>query len=246
MHWTVSGSGHLSQTDDTTDGAGLSSVTWTFDSLAADAQTAFATVAGLVGSPVVFSGTANAGTAVKIASNTGDFQAGPVGGALPVSVVVTDGFGNGKSGVSVSWAAVGGGSVSGTTSQSTANGIATVSRNLGAIAGAYGTTATVAGLTGSPVTFSDTAAALEQIQVGNNFFNPVHDTIPAGTFLQFHWSPGGVLHSVVWLTGPMPLPDNSGAAQTTGDFFVRVAKAGSYTYECGVHGAAMPGAIVAQ
>jgi len=240
VHWTVSGGGHLSQTDDTTDGAGLSSVTWTFDSLA-DAQTAVATVTGLVGSPVAFTGTAGAGTAARIASNAGDFQAGPVGGPLPLSVLVTDGFGNGKSGVSVSWAAVGGGSVASPSTVTNAHGIATVSRNLGAIAGAYGTTATVASLAGSPVTFSDTAGAVMGIQVGNggNIFNPATASVSHGDFVTFTWA-GGVTHNVSWDSTPLGAQLSDSPSQTSGTFTVRLTAIGTYDYHCIFHGS--PGA----
>ncbi len=248
VHWTVSGGGHLSQTQDTTDVAGRATVSWTFDSIA-DAQTALATVTGLVGSPIAFTGTATAGNAASIAVNGGDHQVGAVSTSLPTmhTVIVKDEYGNPKSGTTVTWAlGMGGGSISSNAPVTNANGVAGVTRTLGGATGANTDTARVTGLSGSPVAFTDTAAAIVQVQVGNNFFNPVHDTIPAGTFLKFHWSPGGVLHSVVWLTGPTPLPDNSGAAQTSGDFIVRVVMPGSYTYECGVHGAAMPGAVEAQ
>jgi plastocyanin len=240
VHWTVSGGGHLSQTDDTTDGAGLSSVTWTFDSLA-DAQTAVATVTGLVGSPVAFTGTATAATAATIASNSGDFQAGPVGGPLPVTVLVTDGFGNGKSGVSVSWAAVGGGSVASPSTVTNAQGIATVSRNLGALAGVYGTTATVASLAGSPVTFSDTAVAVMGIQVGNggNIFNPATATVTHGDFVTFTWA-GGVTHNVSWDSTPLGAQLSDSPSQTSGSFTVRLTAIGTYNYHCIFHGS--PGA----
>jgi adhesin/invasin len=240
VHWTVSGGGHLSQTNDTTDGAGFSSVTWTFDSLA-DAQTAVATVTGLVGSPVAFIGTAGAGTAAKIASNAGDFLAAPVSGTLPVSVLVTDGFGNGKSGVSVSWAAVGGGSVASPSTVTNAQGIATVSRNLGAIAGAYGTTATVASLAGSPVTFSDTAGAVTGIQVGSggNIFNPATASVTHGDFVTFTWA-GGVTHNVSWDSTPLGAQLSDSPSQTSGTFTVRLTAIGTYDYHCIFHGS--PGA----
>jgi plastocyanin len=215
-------------------------VTWTFDSIA-DAQTALATVTGLVGSPVSFAGTAGAGTAATIASKTGDFQAGPVNGALPVSVIVSDGFGNGKSGVSVSWAAVGGGSVASPSTVTDGQGIATVTRNLGANPGAYGTTATVASLAGSPVTFSDTAAAVTGIQVGNggSIFNPATVSVPHGDFVTFTWA-GGVTHNVSWDSAPLGAQPPDSPSQTSGTFTVRLTAIGTYAYHCVFHGS--PGA----
>ena len=238
--WTVSGGGHLTQLVDTTDGNGATSVTWTFDSIA-DAQTARATVSGLVGSPVIFTGTASAATATKIAFSSGDFQAGPVSGALPVSVLVTDAYGNGKSGVAVSWGAVGGGSVEAPSTSTDAAGIATVSRLLGAVVGAYGTTATVASLAGSPVTFSDTAAAVTGIQVGNggNIFTPATATVTHGDFVTFTWA-GGVTHDVSWDGIPLGVQLTDSPAQTSGKFTVRLTAVGTYNYHCSFHGS--PGA----
>ncbi|HEY6223457.1 MAG TPA: Ig-like domain-containing protein [Gemmatimonadales bacterium] len=238
--WTVSGGGHLSQLADTTDANGQSTVTWTFDSLA-DTQTARAAVSGLVGSPVVFTGTAAAATATQIASQSGDLQAGPVSGALPVAVVVTDAYGNGKPGVTVSWAAVGGGSVASPSTMTDAQGSATVSRLLGAIPGAYGTTATVAGLAGSPVTFSDTAVAVTGIQVGNggSIFNPATATVTHGDFVTFTWA-GGVTHNVKWDSAPPGATPPDSPSQTSGSFTVRLTAVGSYAYHCTFHGT--PGA----
>lgn len=238
--WTVSGGGHLSQLVDTTDVAGQSSVTWKFDSIA-DTQTARAAVSGLVGSPVVFTGSATAGTAATIASHSGDFQAAPVSGSLPVSVLVTDAYGNGRSAVSVSWAAVGGGSVASPSTVTDAQGIATVSRLLGAAPGAYGTTATVASLTGSPVTFSDTAGTVTGIQVGNggSIFNPATATVTHGDFVTFTWA-GGVTHNVTWDSGPAGAQPPDSPSQTSGSFTVRLTAVGTYAYHCTFHGS--PGA----
>lgn len=240
VNWSVSGHGHLTQTVDTTDGGGLASVTWTFDSVAGT-QTAQAAVTGLVGSPVVFTGTVNAGAAVLVASHSGDLQAAPVSSALTLSVQVIDGFGNGKSGVTVNWAAVGGGSVAAASSQTDAQGVASISRTLGAATGAYGTTATITGLTGSPVTFNDTAGAVMAIAVGSggNVFNPSAATVTHGDFVTFTWA-GGVTHNVSWDSAPVGALPTDSPSQTTGTFTVRLTAIGSYAYHCQFHGS--PGA----
>ena len=94
---------------------------------------------------------------IEMAGGTG--QTAPVGQSLPnpLVVVVTDDAGAPVEGVSVSWSAQGGGSVSATTAATGSNGRASVERVLGPTAGEQTTTASVAGLEGSPVTFVATA-----------------------------------------------------------------------------------------
>ncbi|MEP7227336.1 MAG: galactose oxidase-like domain-containing protein, partial [Gemmatimonadales bacterium] len=75
----------------------------------------------------------------------------------PLVVLVTDDKGSAVAGVSVSWAAQGGGSVSSTAVKSGSDGRASVERTLGPTPGPQTTTATVAGLQGSPVSFEATA-----------------------------------------------------------------------------------------
>ncbi len=94
-----------------------------------------------------------------IESFSGDGQTGAIGSALPnpLTVLVTDASGNAVPGVSVTWAAQGGGSVSSATVSTESNGRASVNRVLGPTPGEQTTTASVAGLQGSPVTFVATA-----------------------------------------------------------------------------------------
>lgn len=106
-----------------------------------------------------------AGAAASVAKQAGDGQTVAAGSAAPVppSVVVKDAFGNTKSGATVTFAvASGGGSVSGATQTSDANGVATVGAwTLGGAAGTNTLTATVSGsgIAGNPVTFTATATA---------------------------------------------------------------------------------------
>jgi hypothetical protein len=76
----------------------------------------------------------------------------------PLVVIVKDDDGNAVPGVDVSWAAQGGGSVSSATTESNSSGRASVNRVLGPSIGQQTTTATVAGLRGSPITFVSTAS----------------------------------------------------------------------------------------
>src|SRR5438105_10450690 len=81
--------------------------------------------------------------------------------ATPPSVIVRDATNNPVQGVGVTFApASGGGSVTGAEQTTNSSGIATVgSWTLGTTAGANTLTASAAGLTGSPVTFTATGTA---------------------------------------------------------------------------------------
>jgi large repetitive protein len=102
-------------------------------------------------------------TATQIAVKAGDAQTASAGAAVAIapSVVVTDAKGKPVPGVTVTFAvATGGGSVTGSPAKTDASGIAAVgSWKLGAVVGANTLTATSAGLTGSPVTFTATGGA---------------------------------------------------------------------------------------
>lgn len=89
----------------------------------------------------------------------GDGQVGVVGEPLanPLTVLVTDEAGNPVEGVSVSWDATGGGSVSSETVETGSDGRASVTRVLGTEPGQQTTTASVGNLDGSPVSFVATA-----------------------------------------------------------------------------------------
>ncbi len=99
-----------------------------------------------------------AATTIEMAG--GDGQSGTVGQPLanPLVVLVTDDNGNPVDGVSVGWAAQGGGSVSAETTETGSDGQTSVGRVLGPQPGEQTTTATVSGLQGSPVTFVATAS----------------------------------------------------------------------------------------
>ncbi len=90
-----------------------------------------------------------------VAMISGSGQTAPAGQVLPSPLVVevTDKSGNAVPGVSVSWSAQGGGTVSSATANTGSNGRASVQRTLGPTLGQQMTTATVTGLDGSPVTF---------------------------------------------------------------------------------------------
>src|SRR5262245_5005803 len=91
---------------------------------------------------------------------SGNTQSGPAGSALPVPLVVAakDANGNPVAGVSVAFAVTaGGGTVSAATVATGSTGQAQVLWTLGRTLGSNAATASVSGLTGSPVTFTATA-----------------------------------------------------------------------------------------
>jgi hypothetical protein len=101
------------------------------------------------------------GNAARIVQAGGDAQSDTVRAtlALAYQVQVTDTNGNGVGGVTVGWAVPAGqGSIT-NSSVTNASGFASATRVLGPTAGTQTATASVGGLTGSPVTFSATAAA---------------------------------------------------------------------------------------
>ena len=117
---------------------------------------------GVTGNPLSFTATAIAGTASTVTKQAGDVQSVGVGTAVTVrpAVKVADQFGNGISGATVTFAvATGGGTITGGTATTGADGVATIgSWTLGNTSGAQTLTATAAGVT-TPVTFSATATA---------------------------------------------------------------------------------------
>jgi hypothetical protein len=147
----------------TTDAQGYANIRWTLGLVpGTNTLTAVASRAGT--STVTFTATGRATPGpvpTQIALNGGDNQTSSVNSTLPVSlsVKVTSATGEPVSGVTVTWNAAGGGSVSSATSSTGTDGVAQVQRTLGSTPGQYTTTATVTGLAGSPVTFASTATA---------------------------------------------------------------------------------------
>jgi len=169
------GGGSVTGAAATTNASGIATVgSWTLGTLAGT-NTLTATSGALNGSPVSFTSTGTAGAATAIALNAGNGQSAPIGTAVAIapSVLVTDAFGNPKSGVSVTFAVTGGGGgVTGGSTTSNASGIATAgSWTLGTAVGANALSATSTGLSGSPVSFTATAttggAATIAVNAGN-------------------------------------------------------------------------------
>lgn len=106
-------------------------------------------------------GTPPSTTAIaKTAANSGDAQSATVGQPLadPLQVVVTE-SGSPSSGVTVAWSTTGGGSLTPASGATGADGVTSTDWTLGTTSGAQTARATLAGATGSPVTFTATAVA---------------------------------------------------------------------------------------
>jgi hypothetical protein len=104
------------------------------------------------------------GGAEAIAAHDGNAQVGTVGVALPapLRVKLTDEAGNPVAGVTVTWSVTAGGGSITATSPTDAAGIAAATFTLGATAGTQTAQAAVAGLDGSPVTFTAEANAIPE------------------------------------------------------------------------------------
>ena len=163
------------------------------------------------GTPITadFSATAVAADANGLTLVSGDDQSAMVGTELPqpLVVAVTDGFGNPISGVTVTWSAQGGGSVSEESTVTGDNGQTSVTRILGPTAGDQQTVATAGQLAGSPVTFIHHATAgnanAVNIVSGNNQDGPAGSKLPQPLVVQLLDQGGNPIANqpVSWVVG---------------------------------------------
>lgn len=156
----VAGGGSVAGASGTTDADGIFAVdSWTLGTSAGENR--LRAVAESIPDSVELVATALSGEADALILEAGDAQTDTVAATLPVAyaVRVVDSFGNGVSGVSVSWSVTGGGGSIDGTSTTDADGIATATRVLGTTVGTMTAEAAVGGLTGSPVAFTATAVA---------------------------------------------------------------------------------------
>ncbi len=183
---TPTGSGALGGASPSTNAAGTATVTLTTDTTVG---TVYAVTATSTGSrtgttPAI---TTIAGTPAKISLYAGNNQSATVNATVATapSVLVTDAYNNPVSGVAVTFAvASGGGAVTGASATTTASGIATLgSWRLGTTVGTNTLTATCAGLSGSPVTFTATGLAgpATKYVVTTGDYNPAAGTAVAIT-----------------------------------------------------------------
>jgi plastocyanin len=254
--FATSSDGSLSPASAVTDANGNVSANWTLGTTAGP-QTATATLSGASGSPVTFTATATAGEATALSDAGGNGQTGVISTALaqPLQVKVSDQFGNGISGINVTWIASGG-TTSSAAVATDASGISAVTLTLGGTAGPVTATAAVEGLTGSPVAFNETAATappiptIARVTVGpgirftsnrNGTFNPAIDTVAVNGTVTWTWASGSIAHTVQSTGSPS---FTSSGILSSGNHAFTFSTAGTYSYDCAIHGAAMSGRIV--
>lgn len=75
------------------------------------------------------------------------------------------------------------------------------------------------------------------VSVQDNAFAPASVNVATGTTVTWTWA-GANQHNVTFDDGP------ASATQTSGTYQRQFTVAGSYPYECTVHGAAMSGTVV--
>jgi hypothetical protein len=175
-------------------------------------QTGQVQALGASGAPTATAGftlTALPENANGIVALSGQDQSGPVNSTLPNPLVVqvADPFGNPIEGVTVTWTVDGGGAVSAGTTTTGADGTTSVTRTLGATAGAQHTFAAVDGLVGSPVTFTHTATAGAAsgvtIVAGDDQTGPVLTELPQDLVVEVRDAGGNAVPSVAvtWVIG---------------------------------------------
>jgi plastocyanin len=234
-----------------TNASGVASVTLALGTTAGS-QTATAASSGVSGSPVSFLETATPGNAFSLALSSRSGTNGPPSGTLTYSVIAKDKYGNGVSGVSVTWAAIfGGGSVTPPNNATGGGGIASTLHQLGPAEGQDTVTATSGTLQGSPVKIAaliQTIPTAASVDVGDNFFksalngseNSAVDTIAVGGKITWTWV-GAIGHSVRSTGSPS---FTSSSIMASGTYSFTFNSAGTYQYNCAVHGNAMTGTIV--
>ena len=250
--WASSAVGSTISPGGNTDVNGIATANWTLGQTAGT-ETATATLSGATGSPVTFTATATPGPVTQLIRVSGNNQTGITNAALasPIVVKAGDQFGNGVSGVTVTWQVTSGAaSVTPPSGPTDASGNAQRTVTIGATSGSVTITATSTGLTGSPVTFQATSydaavtvgPGIQFKSVRNATSNPALDTIPVGGTVLWTWAPNSLSHSV-HSTG-VPSFTSSGI-QTSGTYSNTFTAIGNYAYDCIVHPAPqMTGLIV--
>lgn len=197
----------------------------------------------------------------KAPSANGDAQTGPASQALPSPLrVVLTLDGSPESGATVNWSTTSG-SLNPTSGTTDASGIASTTWTLGANSGPQTAQAAVAGATGSPVAFSATATggvppppppAEIGITVSNNrftslrneTFNPAVDTVAVNGTVTWTWVNTGAATHSVQSTGTTQFTSSTVLTGNGTTYPFQFTQAGTYTYNCVVHGNQMTGRIV--
>ena len=97
--------------------------------------------------------------------------------------------------------------------------------------------------TSAPTSSSGAPANLTKVTVSDNQFSPLSLQVPVGSNVTWEWS-GSNPHSVKGTFDGKQI--QSPTLTGTGVYLEAFQKAGTFSYECGVHGAAMKGTIIVQ
>ncbi len=251
--WDVTeGGGSLSAGTTQTNSQGQASVSLTLGPTAG-ANAATASASGLTGSPVTFNASATAPpTPTAIALVSGDNQNGKTLQSLssPFVVKVTDDLGTGMSGVTVSWAVMAGdGDLSSSSTDTNAQGEASAILTPGTTTGDIMVTATVAGLTGSPVMFNSRTTVLVIEMSGIAFVYPDGSinsgaTVAVGDTIEWV-NRDAVQHTATSNSVPAGgSAFDSGTMSNGATFRFAPDVAGTWEYLCLVHPLIMLGATI--
>jgi plastocyanin len=238
-----------------TDADGLATSQWTLGTRKGVQRATARVITGSNRPSAIFNATAVNDVPVALTKVNGDNQRAVVGTQLrPITAGVIDQFENGVEGIAVSWS-VSAGTVSPVTSFTSVNGTTSVDVVLGSTSGPITITASADGLSGSPLIFNATVESvptLADVILGNLFFtsdrnsstNPAVDTIAVGGTVTWTWGNTGIAEHSVRSQG---IPSFTSSARKLGNgqtYSFTFTAAGSYNYDCAVHGSRMTGRIV--
>jgi hypothetical protein len=157
----ITGGGSVEPVTVITNDDGEATIEWTLGGAAGTQQVRAQATGGAAPDDlsILLTATAGASNASSIEMVSGNEQTATAGSALNDSLIVRaeDAEGNPVEGVTVAWTVTGGGSLSQPSTVTGADGQTGIRWTLGPAAGAQSALATVAGLSGSPVTFTATA-----------------------------------------------------------------------------------------
>ena len=255
VEWATSGPGSSIGSTSVSNPDGIAQTNWKV-SQTAGPQTATATLDGAAGSPVTFNAIANPGNPTGLLKTGGDNQAQQtgLGFVAPLSVMISDNFGNGVPGIDVDWTVTSGSvTLDAGTTTTGADGVTATAVTAGATLG-DATVKAEPTIGSSSVTFNlEVTGPQLHVTLGNNFFRSIHngtenpaiDTVAVGsTIIWNKASPTG--HTVTSTSGPVAFDSGLlvGVPNTTFSFTFNTP--GTYTYQCMVHGPPMTGQIVVQ
>lgn len=241
VSWAAFYMGSVSPSASITDANGIAEATYTLGRNAGPGMVR-ASVAGLVGSPVSFGATADAGSPARISPASGNGQLGAVNQVLgPYEVQVTDAHDNPVRGVLIDWKVTGGGGA--IEPERSTTPLAWTVHTLGPEDGTQSVTATAIDIPGAPsATFESTAvSAIVWVLSGDYYysgtsFSPDEVVVPVGGTVAWVWSCSYwscTSHDVVFEDDPT-VPVSSGI-KASGTHTRTFAEAGVYRYRSTAH-----------